>query len=463
MGAGSSKSSPALSELCSTYRRYAAAYAARSRLDFIRRGIFSVNVVTRVRGNTFLRHNLVFFVGSVAVGALNYLYYPILGRLMKPAPFGEVQTLISLFLQITIFLSVLGLVTINIVANYQSAGKRNAVVLEFEKLALLVSIALLGLTIVFQNALKRFLQFDSTAPFILLMIALVMSVPFTFRGAYLRGSKRFGLASTVNIIGAGGKLLGSAALIMLGWGTAGAIGGLVAAQVIACGFAALWARQSGLHHPHGKQLWRLPNMRLLAPELRYGGLVLAGSLIVTLQYSVDVVVVKHYFDPHTAGLYAGVASVARIIFFVTASMALVLMPMVKIDAAPGANWQFLKKSLLMVAMAGGPVLLLFICAPRWVTSLLMGSAYSSVAPLLPMLSVAIFTASIINLIVSYYLALRRYAIAPVIIIGAAVTYALIALFHGSLRAVVGSLLAGSLAMLAVIMLWAGAAKLRGTA
>jgi O-antigen/teichoic acid export membrane protein len=417
-----------------------------------------VNIPHFVRSSTFLRHNLIFFIGSVTVGVLNYLYYPIMGRMLTPAAFGEVQALISLFLQITIFLMVLGLVTINIVANYPSREQRDAVVLEFEHLALVASIVLLVLTALFQQQLKHFLQFDATWPFILLMLALVASVPFTFRGAFLRGRQKFGLASLINIIGAGGKILWSVLFVALGAGTSGAIGGLVAAQVVACIFAAGWAKRHGLRKPDGQRLLRLPNMQLLKPELAYGLLVLAGSLVVTMQYSIDIVIVKHYFDPHTAGLYAGMASVARIIFFLTASVALVLMPMVKLTAEPGANRRLLIKSLMLLAAAGGPVLVLFVLAPTQVVTALMGKEYADVAPLLPQLSVAIFTVSVLNLVVSYHLALRRYAVAPIIIIGAVVTYVLLLTRHNTLRAIVTDLLMGSIAMLCIFLVSAGILK-----
>jgi O-antigen/teichoic acid export membrane protein len=410
-----------------------------------------VNISHVVRQSTFLRHNLIFFVGSVAVGVLNYLYYPIMGRMLSPAAFGEVQTLISLFLQVTIFLMVLGLVTINIVANYSSPEKRDAVVLEFEHLALFASIALLVLTVIFQNQLKHFLQFDESWPFILLMLALVASVPFTFRGAFLRGKQKFGLASLVNVIGAASKILFSVVLVAVGAGTSGAIGGLVAAQATACAFAAGWARKHGLVRPKGQTLLRLPNIALLKPELRYGLLVLIGSLLVTLQYSIDIVVVKHYFDPHTAGLYAGMASVARIVFFLTASVALVLMPMVKIHAPARTNHALLFKSLALLGIAGIPVLAIFIIAPERMVTALMGNGYASVSYLLPQLSVTIFTVSALNLIVSYYLALRRYAVAPIIIIGAVVTYALLLTRHDTLSAIVNDLLIGSITMLSLIL------------
>src|SRR5688500_10119156 len=164
-------------------------------------------VTHRLRHSQFLRQNTIFFLGSVTVGALNYLYYPVLGRLLAPASFVLVQTLISLFLQLSIFLSVLSLVTVNIVANADSDRQRNALVLEFAKLVLVIGLALLFLTLVFQSKLQSFLQFESAWPFTLLAVSILVTVPFALRGAFLRGKQRFGLASVANLTGSAAKLL----------------------------------------------------------------------------------------------------------------------------------------------------------------------------------------------------------------------------------------------------------------
>jgi O-antigen/teichoic acid export membrane protein len=231
------------------------------------------------------------------------------------------STLVSLLLQASIFLSVLGLLTINVVANYGESKQSDKIILELEKLALLISGMLCILTVVLSHALQSFFQFDDYLPFIMLSLAVAVTVPFTFRTAYLRGKQYFGLASIAGILGAAAKLGFSAVLVLMHFGTTGAIAGIVFAQLLAFGYAALKAKKHGFSESLRGQLIRLPDMRLIMPELRYALLVLAGSLIVTGLYSVDIVVVKHYFDAHTAGLYAGIAAVARIIFFLTASIA----------------------------------------------------------------------------------------------------------------------------------------------
>lgn len=412
-----------------------------------------MSVIGHMRRSQFLRQNGVFFIGSVAVGALNYLYYPVLGRLLSPGTFGEVQTLVSISLQLSVFLMVLSMVIVNIVANYSDEAKRNTFVFEFEKLALLVGAGLVVATFIFGAQLKAWLNFDSSWPFVVLALSVVASVPFILRGAYLRGQQRFGLVSMGNILAAGGKLLLSAALVVLGLGTIGAIGGLVLAQVVACILVAWWAYRLGLKPLKDGRKFRRPDMKLLAPELRYGGVVLAASLAITLQYSIDIVVIKHYFDAETAGLYAGIAAVARIIFFLTASITQVLVSKVKIKDSPAKNNDILNKSLLLLIITSLPALLIMMVFPQQIIGLLMGDAYTGLAGLLPMLSLSVFLVAILNLISAYCLALRRYDIVVLTVVGAAFTYLFIVLHHGSPAAVVESLLLGSTATLFAVGVW----------
>lgn len=394
-----------------------------------------------------MRHNAVFFVGSVAVGALNYLYYPILGRMLPPSAFGEVQTLVSFFLQLSIFLTVLGLVTVNIAANYDNVAHRNRVIFDLERIAFAVSLVLLVASLLFSAELQRFFRFDDSLPFVILVLAIVVSVPFTFRGAFVRGRHGFGVASISNLIASAIKIVFSAVLVAAGLGTAGAIWGVTAAQFVALVYIAYWARRMGLTRAAEAKWTSKPDMTLLAPELKYAGLVLVTSLLITLQFSIDILVVKHYFDARTAGLYAGIATVARIIFFLTGSISQVLMPMVKLKNTPAQNHALLKKSFALLLLTGVPALLLFVLVPGGVVRILMGGQYDQYASLLPLLSVAIFVVATVNLVVSYYMALRHYAIALVVIAGAVITYILMFTHHASLRAVIEGLLFGSLSMI----------------
>ena len=418
------------------------------------------SIIKQLRASTFLRHNAILFAGAIGAGALNYLYYPILGRMLEPSAFGEVQTLVSLFLQIVIFLNVMGLLTVNIIANNGDNPEAQRTVFELEKLALIISFLILIATFALGPILKSFFNFDELLPFATLALAIVVSVPATFRTAFLRGKQLFAMTSIANIIGAAAKLALSVIFVLLGFGTTGAILGLVLAQVISAGYAAVRARQNGFGPSLREDIWKLPNMKLVAPELKYALLVLVGSLTITAFYSIDIIVVKHLFDAHTAGLYAGISTVARIIFFLTATVSQVLMPAIKIKASPKDNQRALKNSLVLLLGLGGGALLVFAIVPRLIVQLLMGKDYLEYASLLPWLSLVILIVSVLNLYVSYYMALRQYAIAVIAIMGLAVTCGLVGIHHDSLRAVVDSMLYGTCTMGILLAGWIGARKLK---
>ncbi len=416
------------------------------------------SVIHKFRQSTFLRHNAIFFIGSLSVGLLNYLLYPILGRLLHPTSFGEVQTLSSLFAQVAIFLSVLALITINIIANYEDVSKRNKVILELERLAVFIGVVLLLLTTVSSDALKSFFKFNSAWPFPVLALAVLITVPLTFRAAYLRGLKLFGLSSVCNIVSSVADIIFAVIFVVAGLGTTGAILGLVVGQYIAFVYSSLQVRKRGFSETIKSASLRLPDLKAIKPELKYSLLVFCGSLGITAMYSMDIIVVKHYFDSRTAGLYAGISTVARIIYFLTASITGVLLPAIKLRNRPRDNRSVMFKSFGLLLFIGGIALLAFSVEPRLIVTILMGKKYVPYAYLLPKLSLVMFVISVLNLFILYFIALRRYTVATVVILGLVITFGVLRVEHQSLMAVIDSLLIGGCFMLGLLGVWLGASK-----
>ncbi len=410
-------------------------------------------IVRTIRSSTFLKHNAIFFLGALAAGALNYLFYPIMARLLPTGNFGEVQALVSLFAQINIFLGVLGLLTVNIVVNTSRNTQRDLIIVDLEKCALAVGLALMLVSVLFGGNLKHFFNFDSAWPFVCLMLAVFVSIPLMFRNAYLRGRQAFGLVSLLGILAAGADLVLAVLFVLFHWHTTGVMLGLVAAQLLTFIYSAWLARRAGFGGWRRGTLLRLPDMRVLAPELRYAIVVLVCSLTITGLYSIDTVVVKHWFDVYTAGLYAGIATVARIILFVTGSIAQVLLSAVRMNQTAERNRRVLTQSLVLLVGIGGVTLLAFALLPRLVVQLLMGQRFLPYAGLLPRLSLVIFLVSVINLFMMYHLALRRYAVALFAVCGVAAAAGFLAANHQTPAAVVNDLLYACLVFGGLLGVW----------
>lgn len=404
--------------------------------------------IQQAASSQFMRHNAIFFVGSTTVSFVNYLYYPVLGRLLTPADFGEVQAIISFFLQTGVFLSVLSLVTIGVVKRYTNDHERQDVLSELERLALWVGLGLFVVTVVAAGPLQHFLNFRSPLPFILLAVSAVLGIPGAFANAYIQAHQRFGKLSLVSLTGATSKLLASAGLVLIGWRAVGAVLGVVLSQLASLALAMWWAYRLGRRFRRPE--WRRPQLALVRPELRYAGLVLVTSLAINVLLSCDIIVVKHYFSPHDAGLYAGIATVARIIFFLTGPLAGVLIASV-VPGQADHNRALLTRSVALLAGLGGSALAVFCLAPHWIVSLLVGGRYADLAGLLPLLSLAIFTLSLANLLVYYHVALRHVSVLAAAIIGLATTIGLLVLHHSTLVAVVQSLWWGSSLLVVLII------------
>jgi len=417
-------------------------------------------IVRIVRSSTFLKHNAIFFTGAIAAGALNYVFYPIMARLLPTGSFGEVQALCSLFAQVNIFLGVLGLITVNIVVNTSQSVQRDQIIIELEKLALLIGFALVAVTVFAGSSLERFFHFNSAWPFIWLALAVLVSIPLMFRNSYLRGRQAFASTSVLGVMAAGADLVLAVAAVLLHWGTTGVMIALVVAQFVTFLYGAWLTRRKGFNGSWRDTLLKFPKMGIIAPELRYAAVVLVSSLTITGLYSIDTVVVKHWFDARTAGLYAGIATVARIIFFLTASIAQVLLPSVRLQQSAKHNQQVLTKSLVLLVGVGGTVFLLFSLMPKLVIETLMGRRFLPNAALLSRLSLVIFLISVINLFMLYHLALRRYAVMLIALGGAVVATVLFATHHQSLFAIVNDLLYSSVFIALLLGIWSALPKRR---
>jgi hypothetical protein len=116
---------------------------------------------------------------------------------------------------------------------------------------------------------------------------------------------------------------------------------------------------------------------------------------------------------------------------------------------------------VLVMAVGAPVTALFMLAPHAITNALMGNAYTEFGAMLPRLAVAVFIISVLNVVVSYYLALRQYRALPALIVGAGVTYLLLLINHANINAIVNDVLIGSLVMLGALGFWTIMPKARG--
>lgn len=408
-------------------------------------------IVELAKTSPFLRNNAIFMVGSLGVAALNYLFYPILGRLLPPANFGEVQALASLFTQAAIFFTILTYVTIHVTVNVTDIQKRNQTLLGLEKIAMIVGYSLLAVALICVDYLRAFLNFHDVWPFVALVVALAFSIPLAFRMAFLRGRQQFLRASVTDGVGSAVKLLLAPLFVVIGWGTLGAVGALAISQVIALGVGLAWARQAGFHGFAFGPSSRL-DVRLLRPYMKHALAILVGAGGVTIIQTIDVITVKHFFSPTEAGYYAGITTIAAIVYFLMSPILGVLITSVSINQTISYNQSRLKASLGLMVLVGGSALLVMTMFPEFVISILVGPKYLVEANLLPKLGVSMLLLALANAFMMYHIALKRYIYSLASVVVCVIVLALMTISHDKLDDVINNIILGSLLLLIITIM-----------
>lgn len=401
----------------------------------------------KILQDKFIKNNIVFFIGSIAVAILNYIFHPIMSRMMSVEDFGEVQALISMTYIVSIFAIIFGTIAVNIVSNRDTSSDKHIKILsQLYKLALYVIGAFAIGIILLSPYLKQTLQFESSLSFLPLALGMLVGIPFIFYSSYLKGIKDFGAMSLAGIIASSGKIFFAVILVFFGWRVFGAVSAFALATLSALFYT--------LYKTRGKFRLSWREKFVYSPEIKkefsYGLLIFFSLGFVTFLYTSDVIFVKYFFPPETAGLYSGIATIARIIFFATASVAGVILPTIKMKASYEENSAVMKKALIIITLMGIGALSVFFFFPSLIISLLIGEKYLALVNLLPLAGIYILLTSVVNLFYSYFLALRDRRLIIISSIGFVVIIGLISLNHETLKAIVIDYIIGTVVTMTLI-------------
>jgi O-antigen/teichoic acid export membrane protein len=295
-------------------------------------------------------------------------------------------------------------------------------------------LTILGLVItvifcVFSPLLSGFLHISSW--WSVCIFGLVFLVTFNtsvYRGA-LQGLQRFGKLAGSLITESGIKLVVGAGLALLGFAVIGGITGIVIGVV--AGFATAW----GFSHYSRTSPGRPP--KDIRAIIAYALPVTIVLLTTTLLYSIDVVLVKHYFSSTEAGYYAALSQLGKIIVFGTMAISGVMFPMVaeKLEKKENYRIVFWKACGIVSGLSLLAVITYFV-APGFVIHLLYGPEYLAGASLLGYIAIFMALYSIINVFVQFFLSLKSYGALWPLVIGCIAQICLLASWHSTLKQVI---------------------------
>ncbi len=371
-----------------------------------------------------------FMVSVLVVNGGNYLYNLILGRVLGPAQFADAAVLITFLLVLSFIAMTFQLVTAKFSVLFENNVLKNFIARVYKQ-ALVVGILLGTLIIVFASQLQYLFNTSSANMFVIfgsgVPLYFLMSVN---RGSY-QGKKAYKSLSMTYQTEMLSRLFITLVIILLF--------NIKSSWVIATGI--LLSFGFGLFPFKTKPL----NFKKIVPLEKHYSKQIKRFFLLTAFYELtqiiisnsDILLVKHYFESYEAGLYASLALIGRIVYFIAWMFVMLLLPaVVELQKEGKDTASVLFKYVGYIAAISAIIILVCLSCPELIINLLFGEAYIAMAPLLWKYAVATSMFAVSNIFAYYYLSLDKYV--PVIISGifGILQVVLVIFFHDSLDEVV---------------------------
>ncbi|HEX3661979.1 MAG TPA: hypothetical protein VHU89_11135 [Acidobacteriaceae bacterium] len=388
--------------------------------------------------------SFVLLVGSGVATATNLAYNIAVARFLGPAGFGHATAVYTLLILISALTLSIQIVSAKMVAQQGTREGKKAVYRLFHRAAWVAGIAVgLGL-LVFQRPIASFLNLPSPSLVALLSVGAAFYVPLGARRGYVQGACAFRSLATSLVIEGVGRLGGSLLLVKMGFGVPGVIAANSAAVVLAY----------LLLIPQRGPAMRIPQLRQEAQRETIQALIFfAGQVLIS---NWNIVLVKHFFAPRGAGLYAAVAMVGRVIF--TSSWAVVnsMFPLVAgTRAEDRRGFRVIATPLLLVLAVGSVIVLALHLAPPWIWTTFFGKGFFltgryDLSYLMEMYGIMTVIYCLSVVLITYEMSYRIANTSWVQLAFSGMLIGGVCIFHGSLHQVIGVQLTIMIGLLLVV-------------
>ena len=371
-----------------------------------------------------------FMISGLLVNGGNYLYNLVLGRVLGPEKFADAAILITFLLVLSFVAMTFQLVTAKFSVIFEDTVFESFISNTYKNAAIVGVI--LGIAVVFfSSELQSFFKTTSSNMFVVFGIG----VPFYFlmsvnRGVF-QGKKEFiSLSITYQL-----EMM-SRLLITFGF--------LYFLQIESSLLISIGIVGSFLFGLFPFKIKKFSISNFIKLESVQSKMV-RNFFIITAFYELtqiiinnsDILLVKHYFNSYEAGLYASLALIGRVVYFVAWMFVMLLLPaVVQLKKEGKSTLPILLKYVGYIAAIATTIVVVCAVFPNQIIQILFGNGYLEIAPLLWKYALATGIFAISNIFAYYYLSLDKYI--PVILSGifGMLQIVLVVLFHTSLEQVV---------------------------
>ncbi len=379
---------------------------------------------------------LAVFLASILAGGFSYLLQFFVGRSLSLSSFGTFNMLLSLSWILGVLGGAFNYIVIKRVSELKAQGdpvKLRALFWQLFKLALIFGVGLSALSFLCLVYLSPVLSLGSFT--LLLLFSLFMSLSFisVLPNAFLQGLLLFMPFAFLTV--AGGVFRLSAPIALLSWDVEGLFLGLFISGVLSFVLGLWLLRKYVLFHT---DTYPRLSFRELLPLQEIRIFVLFQVFLILLMTS-DLMLVRAKFPADFSGIYAGIITMGKLLFFATSPLVSSLMyPRMVTALAQGRAFKrlvFTYLFLFVTVLLLGSVPLLFF--PDVFSSLFLGTTLGVlVAPYVPLFSLYVVFYSLVNFFAFVFMGADYAKALLIYFIGVFIQVVLIYLWAQSLTQVI---------------------------
>ncbi len=310
-----------------------------------------------------LNGSIILLIGSIVVSAANFGYNIGVARLLGASDFSHAAAAVTILMLISAITLSFQLMCTKLIAKADTLENKASVFQHLMKRAWVIGFALGAFMLAGSSVLTTYLRLSSPWIIILLAVGLTIYVPLGVKRGGLQGTCRFrGLAwnmAAEAIV----KFVGAIVLIELGFGVLGAVAAISASVILA------FCLPDKARELRGRAV---AGASAPVGEARQAIVFFVGQVVIS---NIDILMVKHFFRPDIAGLYAAIALVGRLLYFGAWSVVSAMFPVSAENKQEGSSGSLLAIPLLLVTGMSIVFVLLLAAFPALVFQSLFGSHF----------------------------------------------------------------------------------------
>ncbi len=386
----------------------------------------------RKRLDDLTKNSAMLFIILMASSAINYLFQIVMGKLLGPAEYGTINSLLSLVNIVSVPTGLLSVLASKYSTHFLSLGRPgDAVTWNYSlfKISFWLALATLVVGTALSSPVANMLQLDNVWLVVLCFAVVTICYLSPVLMGTLQGTKRFASYGLVNVVSSAAKLLFSVVFIYLGLRVSGAV------LAVALSAVCMFLFEYGIL----RNFLRTPREKHLSIERqeirRYVISAFAIQLGLALLSNGDILLVKAFStNAVDVGLYASGMVIGRIPLYLVTAIVAVLFPLVAERAAKQQSTIGLfYKATVYSALSAIAFSLFLIFLGEPVVRLMFGANYAAAAPLFLPICCLTLTVAMLTVEIQYFLALGKTKTLTIsLLVGFAAVWFVVNFWHSTI-------------------------------